>query len=155
MSDKSSSSSSSYNSSDSWNWDGSDGESEFKTKCLFCEESYDLDNLLKHLKEKHSIEFNDLYNAVDGKQYSYFKLVNWIRKENKTVEEVKKVDKQWLESSESDAYLKPVIPTDGMLMLDANWKDNACDMVNVVDNGQEMSYDLKKELQELKEKETN
>lgn len=138
---------------DDWNWDNSEDEILFRTPCLFCKAYQSLDELVEHLSTEHDVSFQKLYEISNGIQYNYIKLINYIRKQKLTIDQVNNFDKSFFETIESNKYLTPTINDDGLLMVDAEWADDDVTLANVVDKMDDIDDELKKELLQIKEEE--
>ncbi|XP_015603827.1 protein arginine N-methyltransferase 3 [Cephus cinctus] len=84
--------------------------------CLFCEkELTNSSESLSHLETVHNFNLIAFKTRHTLDIYSYIKLVNFIRKNHVSAEELKALGiKTW----DSDEYLTPVLQDDGWLMLD-------------------------------------
>lgn len=84
-------------------------------ECLFCKNfSNSVNEALKHLESLHDFNFADfkIRHALDD--YSYRKLINFIRKKEVSPEELCKLStKTW----DKEEYLKPICQDDPWLML--------------------------------------
>lgn len=75
------------------------------TKCLFCVKDFNSVELaIEHLKNSHSVDFSKLKVKFNMEQYSFIKMINFIRKNKSS--EIKFQDPEsifW----DDEIYLKP------------------------------------------------
>jgi len=85
-------------------------------KCLFCSENRTtVHALLEHCKTAHQFDLSSLQKKHGMDQYSFIRLVNFIRSCNPSSQEVKEYDTPlW----DHDKFMKPVIEDDPLLMYD-------------------------------------
>lgn len=88
---------------DDWNEMDEDRE---PVRCLFCVKIIDsIDSAIQHLNAEHHIDLCALKQKFNMDQYSYIKMVNYIRIKNADASFMATVDSQvW----HDDVYLKPV-----------------------------------------------
>ncbi|XP_031623582.1 protein arginine N-methyltransferase 1 [Contarinia nasturtii] len=97
---------------DDWNEDEVDQE---PTKCLFCDTiDESIEKAIEHLEHQHHITLSYLKQKFNLDQYSYIKMINYIKKHNITAESLIKINQVlW----NDDEYMKPV-EVDPWLMFD-------------------------------------
>ncbi|XP_034948793.1 protein arginine N-methyltransferase 1 [Chelonus insularis] len=85
-------------------------------KCLFCnEEIGGYDNAINHLKLTHSFDLPNLIKEYQLDDYSFRKLINYVRKNKLSPDElVSKKREEW----DCNDYLTPIIQDDAWLMFD-------------------------------------
>ncbi|CAH3028738.1 unnamed protein product, partial [Porites evermanni] len=101
---------------DDWEEMG-DEEQENSTICLFCEESFrNADNIWNHCVTRHGVDILKITRMHRLDFYGCIKLVNFIRKMRPPPESLKSLTPPvpW----ESDEFLRPVLPNDGLLQYD-------------------------------------
>ncbi|XP_055309220.1 uncharacterized protein LOC129573066 [Sitodiplosis mosellana] len=111
--------------SDDDSWDETDAEEMEKepTKCLFCNEIEEsIEKAIQHLYQQHSVNLSDIKRKFNLDQYSYIKMINYIKTHNITAEHFVKI-KEVLWSD--DKYMKPV-EVDAWLMFDIEDFPNEC-----------------------------
>lgn len=93
-----------------WNEMEQDLES---VRCLFCVETIDsIDLAIQHLNTEHHIDLNIIKRKFNMDQYSYIKMINYIRVENAEASVIASIESQvW----NDEVYLKPVV-VDAWLM---------------------------------------
>ncbi|KAH8295347.1 hypothetical protein KR018_010147, partial [Drosophila ironensis] len=80
-------------------------EEEDPTKCLFCEDVFStIDSAITHLNEVHKVKLSELQKKFQMDQYSFIKLINYIRATNMSAEELLAAEEVlWGD----EKYLKP------------------------------------------------
>lgn len=83
-------------------------------RCLFCAKIIDsIDLAIQHLDTEHHIDLSIIKRKFNMDQYSYIKMINYIRMKNVDASEIASIDSLvW----NDDAYLKPV-EVDAWLMF--------------------------------------
>lgn len=96
---------------DEWNEMEQDQE---PVRCLFCIQIIDsIDLAIQHLSAKHHIDLCTIKRKFNMDQYSYIKMINYIRVKNVDATVIASADSQlW----NDDVYLKPV-EVDAWLMF--------------------------------------
>lgn len=86
-----------------WNEMEQDQES---VRCLFCVENIDsIDLAIQHLNTEHHFNLNTIKRKFNMDQYSYIKMINYIRLKNAEASVIASIDSQvW----NDEVYLKPV-----------------------------------------------
>ncbi|KAM7434048.1 Protein arginine N-methyltransferase 3 [Porites harrisoni] len=101
---------------DDWEEMG-DEEQENSTICLFCEECFrNADNIWSHCVTRHGVDILKITRMHRLDFYGCIKLINFIRKMRPPPESLKSLTPPlpW----ESDEFLQPVLPNDGLLQYD-------------------------------------
>lgn len=97
-------------------WDEAESSPCSTITCLFCKEEFTLyDDATQHLDDAHNFSLAKIVRKIGLDDYTYRKLVNYIRLENARASEISsmKDGQAW----ESNKYLAPVIQDDAWLML--------------------------------------
>lgn len=83
-------------------------------RCLFCDQIIDsIDLAIQHLSAEHHIDLYSIKRKFNMDQYSYIKMINYIRVKNVDATAIASADSQlW----NDDVYLKPV-EVDAWLMF--------------------------------------
>lgn len=83
--------------------------------CLFCSQTLqNSTEAISHCKNEHNLDFIKLKGQFNMDDYSFIKLVNFIRKKQNTPEEIMNMKfPSWID----EQYLIPVIENDPWLML--------------------------------------
>lgn len=105
-----------YSDSDSGDdWDEVNTDKSQPIKCLFCKELFDsFADALKHMNIEHDFNLADFKQKHALDEYSYIKLINFIRKKNVSPDNLNTMKiKTW----ENDEYLIPVLEDDIWLMF--------------------------------------
>lgn len=101
---------------DLWEEMGEEENAVTETKCVFCDERLPtVPMCLTHVKDKHGFDFTSFVCKCHMDQIEFIKFINFLRREKPMPEVVVAMDKiTW----DSDAYMKPVIEEDSLLMYD-------------------------------------
>ncbi|KAJ6635838.1 Protein arginine N-methyltransferase 3 [Pseudolycoriella hygida] len=105
-------------SSDEEGWTEIDPEDDERNRavCLFC--SYDFNSVkqaMEHVKYEHDVDFRTMQKKLKMDQYSYIKMINYIRTKNVGPEVIAKAKKSlW----KDEIYLKPHDEDDEWLTFD-------------------------------------
>lgn len=85
-------------------------------RCLFCSVSFGtFENILVHIKENHQLDFIDKCRTFNLDIFQFFKLVNYIRKN-----EIKSTEVEAVLESKSynvESYMIPTLEDDHFLMF--------------------------------------
>lgn len=88
-------------------------EEQQSVRCLFCAETMNsMDLAIQHLDTEHHIDLNNIKRKFNMDQYSYIKMINYIRVTNVDASVIASIDSQVWNDEE---YLKPVV-VDAWLM---------------------------------------
>lgn len=93
----------------------------YSFRCLFCSENRtSVHALLEHCKTAHQFDLSSLQRKHGMDQYSFIRLVNFIRSCNPNSQEVIEYDAPiW----DHDKFMKPVIEDDPLLMYGRNFSE--------------------------------
>ena len=105
---------------DDEDWEEMEGDSEPApaATCLFCPHQLPASELVSHCRSQHLLDLAALAVRHTLDSFGYIRLVNFVRSSKVTAPELEKLPSSaWADQ----AFMKPVIPDDPLLMIGEFW----------------------------------